>query len=150
MKAPWHSCVDRHFTQPWFSLRAEVKNYSMQNSWAVLQRPLVPGKGFHRIPTSQAMIRQSGCPEEPCRDAAILGNQVGLRLMGSVRRGLSPGVRGYLIASGRSWLQNPCPTPTSAHSEAFPSEPRSSLLSLRCPDAAGGTGASGTLERSQL
>jgi hypothetical protein len=46
MKAPWHSCADEHYTQTLFFLRAEVKNYSTQNSWAVEQRQLYQAKVF--------------------------------------------------------------------------------------------------------
>ena len=87
MKAAWHSYVDRHYIQPWFFLRAEVKNYSTQNSWAVLQRPVVPGKGFHHIPPSQATIRQPWEPSLPTCPPALPpscphGDQVGPRLLG--------------------------------------------------------------------
>lgn len=46
MKAPWHSCVNEHYTQTLFFLRAEVKNYSTQNSWAVEQQQLYQAKVF--------------------------------------------------------------------------------------------------------
>lgn len=72
-KPPGILCRQALHTTLVFS-QAEVKNYSRQNSWAVLQRPVVPGKGFHRIPRP-GRDKAAGEPASATPPAALVGTR---------------------------------------------------------------------------